>query len=266
MIKYSHRASRNALLAGLKMLVLNCLLALGTGCSEPQTPEQVFETNLANNRWVRPRLSTDKQNSPCVAALASLSFCEELLSVDESQSKIQSLNKTRSSLSDHQLALLHLVKGGDSALVSSLLHKALDKSGQPQAIWTDISAANLEEMSRNGNWRLLETAIVATDIAIDLDPDYSRAHFNRALALESLQLVDAARPEWSKVIELSGEKSPWTKEAQGRLSELSQELGHGASSIDSSAIAQITVKNIAQFSDRQLDGMNRFFFAKRRTS
>ena len=84
------------------------------------------------------------------------------------------------------------------------------------AAWSDLSAAILSELDGPDDWRTLDSALLAVETALEKEPGYSRALFNRALILEKLSLDELALEAWTAYVD-SGEGGLWTEEAESRL-------------------------------------------------
>ena len=80
-------------------------------------------------------------------------------------------------------------------------------------IQSDLAAALLARAGRNQDPQSILDAYTSADRAVALDPRLPEARFNRALALEWLQLRRDAMAAWSSYLALDG-GSPWADEAR----------------------------------------------------
>jgi CHAT domain-containing protein len=118
------------------------------------------------------------------------------------------------------LALLQLIEGRPSAAVETL-EKATSKAAGDGALLSDLAAAYIARAAEGNRPYDYVRALAVADRALRVDPDLSEARFNRALALERVPLVSAARRAWQEV--LSGEEDPgWKSEARARLRRLTR--------------------------------------------
>jgi CHAT domain-containing protein len=93
-------------------------------------------------------------------------------------------------------------------------------STSPSAqIWSDLAAARYAAAADQGRAALYPRALAAADEALRLDPRLGEALFNRALILERMGLVDAARRAWTRYLGADA-SSKWAEEARTRLADL----------------------------------------------
>jgi tetratricopeptide (TPR) repeat protein len=85
--------------------------------------------------------------------------------------------------------------------------------------WSDLSAALLARSHHSGHAEDAARALEAADTALKNDPNLVEAQFNKALALEALQVKDQAAAAWRQYLTLDS-TSPWSKEATQHLREL----------------------------------------------
>jgi CHAT domain-containing protein len=81
------------------------------------------------------------------------------------------------------------------------------------SIQTDLAATLLARAGRSQDPRWILDAYTSADRAVALDSTLPEARFNRALALEWLQLRRDALAAWSSYLKLDG-RSPWADEAR----------------------------------------------------
>jgi hypothetical protein len=85
--------------------------------------------------------------------------------------------------------------------------------------WSDLAAARYATASDHGRAALYAQALAACDAALRIDANFPEALFNRALILERMGLVDAARAAWTRSLEVDP-SSPWADEARAHLADL----------------------------------------------
>ncbi|HEX6100110.1 MAG TPA: CHAT domain-containing protein [Thermoanaerobaculia bacterium] len=88
-------------------------------------------------------------------------------------------------------------------------------------VWNDLAVAQYTVAEREGREDLLPSALASVNRAIQLDPDFADAHFNRALILEKKKLPNAARAAWDRYLELDS-SSEWANEARARRRKLGE--------------------------------------------
>jgi len=125
----------------------------------------------------------------------------------------------------HLLGLAQLLAGDESAgpetdEAVAILERAHVLAEDDAAILSDLAAARLVAAQRNDRPLDLVAALEAADSALERDPSFGPALFNRALALTSLRLQGEARAAWSRCLEQDG--SEWEWEAKGWLDRLAQ--------------------------------------------
>ncbi|HEX7705332.1 MAG TPA: CHAT domain-containing protein [Thermoanaerobaculia bacterium] len=86
-------------------------------------------------------------------------------------------------------------------------------------IWSDLAAAYLDASARGNDPALLAKALSSADRALRLDSRSGAALFNRALALERLELHERTRAAWEQFLAVDG-SSAWANEARGRIRRL----------------------------------------------
>lgn len=84
------------------------------------------------------------------------------------------------------------------------------------AVWSDLAAARLQLARESGDVQRIATALAAADAALATDPSMPAAAFNRALALEALELRLPAAEAYRHYLRLDG-TTEWAREARERL-------------------------------------------------
>jgi CHAT domain-containing protein len=119
------------------------------------------------------------------------------------------------------LAVTYLVSGDPAAAVKAL-ESAVAQDPNDARLQTDLAAAYLVRAAEADEPADLPRALESAERAIALKGAPQEAWFNRALALERLHLVDAARKAWQDYLERDA-SSPWADEARQRLEALPKE-------------------------------------------
>jgi CHAT domain-containing protein len=117
----------------------------------------------------------------------------------------------------HTLGIAELLDGRPRDALASLLNAA--KATNAPGAWSDLAAAYYETALRQAAPELLADALAAVDRALDLDPKFPEALFNRALIVEKLGLRDDARGAWEQYL-ANDSTTAWATEARehtGRL-------------------------------------------------
>jgi CHAT domain-containing protein len=83
----------------------------------------------------------------------------------------------------------------------------------------DLSAALYSRAVRTRNKGELALAFEAASQAADVAPKAAEAHFQMALALERLNMVEEARVEWNRYLQLDSD-SQWAAEVRSRIADL----------------------------------------------
>lgn len=122
----------------------------------------------------------------------------------------------------HLLGLAQLLvgEGTETDEAVATLERAHALAQDDATILSDLSAARLVAAQRNDRPLDLVAALEAADSALERDPGFGPALFNRALALSSLRLQGEARAAWRRCLEQDG--SEWEREAKGWLDRLAR--------------------------------------------
>jgi len=117
----------------------------------------------------------------------------------------------------------HLHERGVATLVSSdptealrLLERAASKAPSDASVLCDLAAARLTAAAVNEDVQMFASALAAADAALRSNPASPEARFNRALALDRLQLHEPAAVAYQHYLEIDG-TSPWSLEARRNL-------------------------------------------------
>jgi tetratricopeptide (TPR) repeat protein len=115
------------------------------------------------------------------------------------------------------LAVTYLVSGDTARAVAALETATARDPGNPR-LQSDLAAAYLAGAA-TGEGADLPKAVEAAERATSLPGAPDEAWFNRALALEHLHRVDAARKAWQDYLARDS-RSGWADEARRRIAEL----------------------------------------------
>jgi CHAT domain-containing protein len=119
----------------------------------------------------------------------------------------------------HAAALAQVLTGGLREALPSLESLA---AGKDATALNDVAAVQFAIATRENAPARLMPALVAVDAALDLDPRFDEARFNRALIIESLGLRDLARNEWESYLDVDV-GSDWANEARAHARALAPE-------------------------------------------
>jgi len=118
----------------------------------------------------------------------------------------------------HTLGLAYLLLGSVEEAVARLDTAAADAPEDP-AVLSDLAAARIESGRTRDGARDLVRALDLTERALDIAPRFVEARFNKALALETLGLREAASDAWDDYLRWDSTSS-WSNEARARAARL----------------------------------------------
>lgn len=200
------------LLAGLLALALPPSSQRDTRISSPYTAgHAALVTAGGGTRALEPRLSGGfafgpwPANPPRGGAPTQDELAAEALAEGEGSWEPTTLG-TR--------AVLELRRGRPGEAIR-LLERAVEETPEDPRLQSDLAAAYLERAETEDEPRDLVAALGAAGRGIALDDRFSEAAFNRALALERLQLWEVAAEAWERVTELEADPG-WRDEARER--------------------------------------------------
>ena len=130
----------------------------------------------------------------------------------------ESVGETATPSRLHALGVSQLLARRYDDAAQLLLAASREQPANAQYL-SDVAAVQLERARRGLRPDDLPRALAAADRARRLDPSLREAWFNRALALDALQLTDQARSAWAEYLKRDG-SSPWANEARKHLEEL----------------------------------------------
>jgi CHAT domain-containing protein len=116
------------------------------------------------------------------------------------------------------LGVTYLVSGDAGAAVKALESASAQKPDDPRLL-SDLAAAYLVRAAQSDEPADIPKALESAERAIALADAPPEAWFNRALALEQLHLVDAARKAWGDYLQRDS-SSGWADEARQHLEAL----------------------------------------------
>jgi tetratricopeptide (TPR) repeat protein len=178
-------------------------------------------TALGEQRFIEPRLTGGFRHGRLVllrgeeargldayppAVLGAVARIRERAQADRSPETLGALGVT------------YLLSGDIPAAVKAL-ESAAAQAPRNASLLSDLAAAYLVKASRLDEPADVPKALEAAEKAIALDSPPPEAYFNRALALESLHLVEAARKAWQDYLSRDA-ASGWTDEARRHLEAL----------------------------------------------
>ena len=118
----------------------------------------------------------------------------------------------------HDVGVARLLSGDTNGSLDALQKSANAEPKNPSH-WSDLAAAWLADAERRNSHESALHALAAADHALSLQPAEPVALFNRALALEQLQLRAEARQAWEHYV-AADPKSKWSNEAVEHLRKL----------------------------------------------
>ncbi|HEX3109028.1 MAG TPA: CHAT domain-containing protein, partial [Thermoanaerobaculia bacterium] len=118
----------------------------------------------------------------------------------------------------HAKGVAYLVIGQRNDSITAL-ERAANDSKDPK-VWSDLAAARLASAVEDDHPAQLPEALADADHALRLDPHSTAALFNRALILEHLGILEAARKAWTAYLDVDP-NSDWSAEARAHLHKLS---------------------------------------------
>ena len=116
------------------------------------------------------------------------------------------------------LGVTYLVSGDAAAAVKALESASAQKPDDTRLL-SDLAAAYLVRAAQSDEPADIPKALESAERAIALKDPPPEAYFNRALALERLHLVDAARKAWGDYLQRDS-SSGWAEEARQHLEAL----------------------------------------------
>lgn len=192
-------------------------------------------------RTVEPRLAGPFQHSPCRSAPATGRLvprvtCAEVSALTVERRRVlasvagaidrQAAGQAPAAL--HALGVKDLaLRGDERAIATAVRHLEQARDGAPRNpdVWSDLAAAYLVRAEVRDEPYDLALALAAAERATGSTArPLPAACFNRALALEKLGLVPAARAAWSEYLDLDP-RSPWALEARAHRAALRGEIG-----------------------------------------
>jgi tetratricopeptide (TPR) repeat protein len=132
----------------------------------------------------------------------------------EAERVAHSVRATAEGLHARGVAILLI---GDARKAAIVLRNAAQKAPQDASIWNDLAVSEIATAAAKHDRAASERAVVAADRAIQVSPTFAAAHFNRAVAVESLSGPEAARPSYERAYRLAP-ASGWRNEVEARLS------------------------------------------------
>jgi tetratricopeptide (TPR) repeat protein len=116
----------------------------------------------------------------------------------------------------HALGIASLAAGAHDEAVAAL--ERANGDGGSVEIQNDLAAAYLARAEAGEQRDDYARALAILDRALERDPRYAPARFNRALALEGLLLAPAAQTAWKEFLAVEAD-GPWAAEAREHLAD-----------------------------------------------
>jgi tetratricopeptide (TPR) repeat protein len=124
----------------------------------------------------------------------------------------------RLSQGSEELRARVMLVGGETGVAKSILERITLRGNASAAEWNDYATVLHADAAPN-DARQLSMALAAADRALDLQPDYPEALFNRAIVLEELSLRGEAIAAYNKYLRVDP-SSQWAAEARGHLQKI----------------------------------------------
>lgn len=230
-------SSRGRRAARLARLALLCLLT-ASGCGKADGKEEAphrllgeLARELDAAPAITPALSTWTAGPPCVAAgnppPGGRTPCAGGSRTRPSARISAIAARARQAIHDradpdamHVLALIDLLydPGAGKALQRAIssLQTAARLTDRPAPMLADLSAAFIVRSERAHTLRDLVAAVEAADEALEHEPGNRTARYNRALAMERLELLGEATQGWRDYLSVDS-ASGWASEARRHL-------------------------------------------------
>jgi CHAT domain-containing protein len=138
----------------------------------------------------------------------------------------QLLSQQRTARNLQAFATAQLVLGKPAAAIGALEEATHLSPSDPQ-LWTDLSAAYHSGAMGTGDKTNVPKALEAADRALHIDASSPPAWFNKALALEQLNVRDQALAAWKKYLAIDS-NSPWAAEARQHVEHLQKQASSSA--------------------------------------
>jgi tetratricopeptide (TPR) repeat protein len=120
----------------------------------------------------------------------------------------------------HPIAAAAAIVAGEPDRAVSILETASEQNPASAQILSDLSAAYLVLAERNNSDTDAGRGLATANRALEIDRLMPEALFNRALALQMLNMTDDARTAWQSYLTID-DRSGWADEARARLRLLS---------------------------------------------
>ena len=217
----------NRMRASLAIATVAMISALGAWhfLTQSQTFEGAWHS-ASSIRWIQPRLSMDSNASSCSFRLSATDFCDAIADAGRTQAVLREIADYKPQMTTYEEGLFHVIRGTKHSPGRGLLAESLAKGEETAALWNDLAASHLVQQS-DQPWIDLDRALAATNAALEADPEYAQAHFNRALALEMLYLDQEAIVAWTLAADHSS--GAWAKEARSHVENLTTQYTRGKS-------------------------------------
>jgi CHAT domain-containing protein len=192
---------------------------LGPRDARPELRELVAAASTEPTRPVEGRLTGGFKYAPPPSPTRGPGDREMSPDVRIAAAQIEKLAREKDTPENRAaLGIAYLTTGDPDKAVEALEEAVAQRSDNDQ-YQTDLAAAYLARAGRQNRADDLPKALAAAERAIAINPARLEAWFNRALALERLQVTDGARKAWSDYLERDRDLQ-WADEARRHLSDI----------------------------------------------
>jgi tetratricopeptide (TPR) repeat protein len=130
----------------------------------------------------------------------------------------EKLPEEPSAADSHALGVAHLLLGSPDVAIP-YLEDAVADAPKEAGYKADLAAALLERARKQSRPEDAVRALSLVEEALASNPKLEEALFNRALALETLQLIEPAEQAWTDYLAVDS-ISEWAREARAHLERL----------------------------------------------
>ena len=179
---------------------------------------QALVTAVGTNRVIEPRLTGGFEYGPMRNPVRADGAATTDLSPDvriAAANIEKALQMDESAAALRVLGIAHLLSGNSERAVECLERSSALRP-EDAAIQSDLSAAYLTRTPPEVRGENAGRALAAADRAVAVNPRLGEALFNRALAVERLLRVAAARQAWNRYLSVDA-NSGWADEARLHL-------------------------------------------------
>lgn len=209
--------------AAVVVLAISAVIVQRVRDSDPATRLVRLAPRAA--RSVEARLSGDFTWAPYHGPMrgTEISSAERMKLIGAAGELVERADAQGSAASQHAAGVgLVLIEKPEDAIAR--LRSAAERSPSDAATWSDLAAAEYATALQERRASLYPLALAHADAALRIDAKRPEALFNRALILERLGLIDAAREAWNRYL-AADPSSRWADEARAHLGRLPVSTG-----------------------------------------